>query len=238
MGKRTSGSQGDTGAGARGKTQVESKGGPGVQQVERRARERLISGCSVRFCENWYDCECENISNSTYNTLKNEKAVHWYCAACNKGLVKILKNLKLMQTRQDKMDEKLGKLKGEMAEIKCEMTQIRTMAMENGTKVETAIEAKLLESMQQSMIGRVDGQMQSMREDVQKKVIERVTESMESVQRNVLSKVSESMEIEKRKLNLILHGIKESENGEDVDIDLVNEILRSISIYYYYYYYY
>ena len=57
-----------------------------------------------------------------------------------------------------------------------------------------------------------------------------VTESMESVQRNILGKVSKSVEIEKRKFNLILHGIKESENDEDGDIDLVNEILRSISI--------
>ena len=110
------------------------------------------------------------------------------------------------------------------------MTQIRTMVMETGTKLETAIEAKLLESIQQSMIGRVDGQMQSMMEDVQQNVIGRVTELMESVQRNVLFKVSESMEIEKRKFNLILQGIKESENGEDEDVDLVNEILRSISI--------
>ena len=61
-------------------------------------------------------------------------------------------------------------------------------------------------------------------------MIGRVTESMESVQRNVLGKVSESMKIEKRKFNLILHGIKESENGEDGDADLVNEILMSIII--------
>ena len=53
---------------------------------------------------------------------------------------------------------------------------------------------------------------------------------MESVQRNVLGKVSESLEIEKRKFNLILHGMKESENGEDGDVDFVNGILRSISI--------
>ena len=72
-----------------------------------------------------------------------------------------------------------------MADIKDETTQIRTMAMETGTKLETAIEAKLLESMQQSMIGRVDSQMHSMREDVQQIVIGMVTESMESVQRNV-----------------------------------------------------
>ena len=77
------------------------------------------------------------------------------------------------------------------------------------------------------MIGREDGQMQSMREDVHQNVIGRVTES---VQGNVFGKVSESMEIEKRKFNLILHGIKESENGNDGDADLVNTILRSISI--------
>ena len=82
-----------------------------------------------------------------------------------------------------------------MAEIKGKITQIRTMAMETGTKLKTATEAKLLKSMQQSVIGMVHGQMQSMRENVQQNVIGRVTESMESVQRNVLGKVSESMEI-------------------------------------------
>ena len=49
MVKMMSGSQGDTGAGAWGKTRVERKGGSGVQHVERRTRERLISDCSVRF---------------------------------------------------------------------------------------------------------------------------------------------------------------------------------------------
>ena len=44
------------------------------------------------------------------------------------------------------MDEELGKLKGEMAEIRGEITQMRTMAIETGTKLETAIEAKVLES--------------------------------------------------------------------------------------------
>ena len=62
--------------------------------------------------------------------------------------------------------------------------------------------------MQQSVIDRIDGQMQNIREDVQQNVIGRVAESLESVPRNVLGKVSESMEIEKRKFNLILHGIK------------------------------
>ena len=47
MGNMMSGSQRDTGAGPGGKRKVERKGGPGVQDVERRARE--ISGCSVRF---------------------------------------------------------------------------------------------------------------------------------------------------------------------------------------------
>ena len=41
-----------------------------------------------------------------------------------------------------------------------------------------------------------------------------------------MGKVSESMVIEKRKFNLILHCIKESENGEDEDVDFVNDILR------------
>ena len=65
---------------------------------------------------------------------------------------------------------------------------------------------------------------------MQQNVIGRLTEPIEILQRNVLGKISESMEIEKSKFNLILHGIKESENGEYGDADLVNEMLRSVSI--------
>ena len=49
----------------------------------------------------------------------------WYCAASNKG-VKMLLNLQLMQTRQDKVDEDLGRLKEEIKGEMTQFTQIRT----------------------------------------------------------------------------------------------------------------
>ena len=68
------------------KTKVERKGSPDVQHVGRKTRERLISGCSVKFVRTGITVECENISDSTYNTLKNEKIVHWYCVLATKVL--------------------------------------------------------------------------------------------------------------------------------------------------------
>ena len=50
-----------------------------------------------------------------------------------------------MRLHQDKMDEDMGKMKGKIVEIMGEITQIKTMAMETGNKLETDIEAKLLE---------------------------------------------------------------------------------------------
>ena len=95
-----------------------------MQHVGRRTREGLISGCSVRFVRTGITVSVRILSDSTNNTLKNEKTEHWHCAACNKGVVNVLKILKLRQLRQDKMDEDLGKIKGERAEIKGETTQM------------------------------------------------------------------------------------------------------------------
>ena len=84
------------------KTRDERKGSR-CATFGRNDKEEVDQWLQCEICEDWYHCECENISDSTYNTLKNEKTVHWYSVACNKGVVKVLKNLKLVQLHQYKM---------------------------------------------------------------------------------------------------------------------------------------
>lgn len=57
--------------------------------------------------------------------------------------------------------------------LKCEICELWfhchwVLAKETETKLETAIEAKLVESVEKNVIGKVDSQIRNMKEDVSK----------------------------------------------------------------------
>ena len=73
--------------------------------------------CDV--CDLWYHAGCENIASEVYKVLKKEtNGLYWYCKGCNKGVVKILKQMSVVQQRQDKMEVSLQKLEEEMDDTK------------------------------------------------------------------------------------------------------------------------
>ena len=76
---------------------------------------------------------------------------------------------------------------------------VRKLEKETDTKVETLIEAKLAEVVELKVVTEVTDKVEDMKEDVEKK-----------------------MEMERRKNNLIMHGLKE---GDD-DLERVKAILN------------
>ena len=52
------------------------KGGSRCAACEKKDKGEGDQWLQCEICENWYHCECQYISDSTYNTLKNEKTVH------------------------------------------------------------------------------------------------------------------------------------------------------------------
>jgi len=90
-----------------------------------------------------------------------------------------------------------------MCSLKEELKLVKDKMMETDTKVETAIEAKLMEGLE----NRVDGKVKIMKEDVE-----------------------ESLEIERRKGNLIFHGVKErgkpEDDGNEHDRAMIEDILK------------
>lgn len=78
------------------------------------------------------------------------------------------------------------------------------MAKETETKLETAIETKLVKSVEKNVIGKVDSQIRNMKENV-----------------------SKALEIEKRKNNLIVHGLKDWKEIEGEDRALIEDMLST-----------
>ena len=94
----------------------------------------------------------------------------------------------------------IRKNQGELNEIKSELAQFIKLATETDTKLETMVEAKLIET-KQTVSQQIDDKVRDMKDNL-----------------------SESLVIEKRKNNLIFHGVKETDGVGDRDY--IAEILK------------
>ena len=130
--------------------------------------------------------KCQNISDEAYALIQENEGVHWYCISCNRGVSKLLSFMSLFQERQDKMDKemkvfknenkkeftnikgeitKIRKNQGELNEIKSELAQFIKLATETDTKLETMVEAKLMET-KQTVSQQVDDKVRDMKDDL------------------------------------------------------------------------
>ena len=180
------------------------------------------NGIQCDACEEWFHSQCQNITDEHYSVFGQYKSIHWYCAQCNVSVAKLWKAVSNITARQDKLDLELEKLNNRMNEIKVEEQHLAKIdqelaslrdelkgvvekVLETDTKVETAIEAKLMEGLE----NKVDGRVKILKEDME-----------------------ESQEIERRKVNLVFHGVKElhrakpEDDGKEHDREMIEEILR------------
>lgn len=163
------------------------------------------NGLQCEICEHWFHAKCQNITDDAYKLLGQFDAIHWFCSGCNKGLAKIFKTLAGMQEKQVKLEKDVVEIKKDVADIRVEITKIEELAKATDTKLETIIEAKLVEGVERTLKVEVDGRIKNMKEDV-----------------------AESLEIEKRRGNLVFHGVKEDFGKEETNEDakqLIDEII-------------
>ena len=173
-------------------------------------------------CEEWFHSECQNIPDEHCVIFGQYKSVCWYCDQCNKNVARLWKAINNITVKQNKFDLELEKLKNKLKEINSEEEHLPKLDQdlvnlredlevvsdkieETDTKVETAIEAKLIEGLESRVEGKV---------------------------KILIGDVEESHEIDRRKGNLILHGVKEfhrekpEDDGREHDRQMTEEILR------------
>ena len=151
------------------------------------------------------------------SATKDEQVLHWHCAECKKNAVGVLKLIKVMQERQDRMEKELSELKKEIngvkkcvddASKKCmeimrkemadvvksmseDMNEIKTSLAQEATKLETAIEAKLVDTLGKEEVF-------SCVRELKEEVVGISNEANKAVDKKVIL-VAEELEIEKRK---------------------------------------
>jgi PHD-finger len=145
-------------------------------------------GLLCEVCNEWYHTKCQNVSAETYSFLQKEDGIHWYCKGCDKGVSKLLQSMSVLQKRQDIFESELTNIKGDI-------TDIQTSIQALDTKMECMIDTKVCDTIEEKVEEKVDLKVKFMS-----------------------AKVEEDMEIERRKYNVIFHGVVEDVNMSDADI--------------------
>jgi len=170
-------------------------------------------GIQCEVCELWFHPKCQDISEELYKYLEEKDSLHWFCSMCNVSVTRIIKSIAAVQAKQDKMEKELGQVVIDLRAMRDELTAVSEKVNANDTKLETVVEASLVEGIEKSVWTRVNDRVNGVKEDV-----------------------SEAMEIEKRKTNIVFHGVKESvvpleavgrdEFTKSPDQELVEEVMR------------
>jgi len=212
-------------------------------------KEVVKDGIECEVCEKWFHCKCEKVAAGTYKALEQDKALHWYCGGCSRGVVNTWKRL---QEKQEFLEKEVGQIKEEIKGMKIWTGKVTQMEKEFSTdraefrkldgrlkKIESAVKEseqkkeqlvqKEIQDLKQSFVDIVNEQ-----EEERKKEDKKTADREKTVDRELQQKMLEVMERDKRKNNLIFMGIKETTEEEENKIitDIMETLVEETDITY------
>ena len=131
----------------------------------------MDTGIMCEVCDMWHHAKCEGASDEAYAVLQGNESMHWYCKGCNKVMTRLLQTMSALQEMQEKMERSLNLVTKEvddikkkyLVEIRGEIEVVRKLESENDTKIETAIEAKMVEQVQVNITSKVDDKLKCLK---------------------------------------------------------------------------
>lgn len=235
-------------------------------------------GVLCEVCNVWFHCRCQQISDKMYEAMQLFKdELHWFCSGCRGGAGKLLAVISVMQTKFDRMEMELARVKMEHSselsrvntEIRNEMAQMRQLMAANEKKIEDRIynleavrevkeksitdnisqvtsdmkmldtrlntcESKILESRNHNLTNErswaeivaseVDSKVMAVATGIVAKEVDSkmvaVAADMTALQKrtnDMQQDIEEQEEINKRKANVIIHGLKEPTSSDSED---------------------
>jgi len=188
--------------------------------------------CEV--CERWFHLKCAGVATGTYKALVLDKALHWYCVGCSRGVVNTWKKL---QEKQEKMEKEVADLKVEVKGMKDLFSKFGKMevVLENNKRewkdlsirVKKAEEAdkEILTKKEQKVLKEIEDMKISFKGIVKEQELDKEKE-LKNKDKELQQKMYEVMEREKRRYNLIIRGIKESKScDEKVEVERILDTL-------------
>jgi hypothetical protein len=214
-------------AGRKGSTTEVKEEGSGERCGEcKKLVSRNDKGITCELCETLFHCKCQDISEEAFKVLSHDR-FHFYCGRCDKVVGKILKSVSELNLRQDKLEEKVVK-------VEEGLNQIRGERLDQQKKMEVEIK-KVRDELQEIKNCNTGGSGEHTDEAELKKLQKEMggmKVEIESVVnnsvRNVKVDVEEALEIERRKCNLVIHGMPETDAEQDVGcvVEMMDEVLH------------
>ena len=194
------------------------------------------NGVMCEVCEVWFHSKCQNISDDTYRLLNQDK-IHFFCGNCDKAVGKILKSLTELSLRQEKLEQKVETMTKdfsfEFSKVYEELGDVKRRVEKNNwqedmSKMRTEITGELKKVTEE--LGEIKDCMPSedrrvMNDEEDFKKLEKEVNDMKSVMDSQVKKtvmvvkedVEEALEIERRKMNLVIHGLPDIDAEQDID---------------------
>ena len=164
------------------------------------------SAIECELCGFWFHCTCQNVSMKLYDTINDLDCdtLHWYCRTCNGTAGSMLKMMTSLQTNQ--------------SELKTEVSGLRAEVQKCNDKIATS---------QKNM----EKKMEELKKDIPNQGNESNSCSVGNVEKIVANKLDDFVERERRKNNIIIFGVPESQsqNAEvrkKADFDQVCSIIH------------
>ena len=178
-------------------------------------KEVAEEGVKCEMCENWYHTKCQGVSKALYTALQEvgsdkeeQSGLHWYGKRCNKACVKLHKGMTLISKEQEMLERRMVKVENVVVEM--EKGNLPDAVMEN---IET----------------KIDERLKAANEIMNRSVKTVVTETVNAANKSVVKHLSEQ---ERRKFNLMIFRVQES-NSEEAndrikhDTDKFNKIMNT-----------
>lgn len=170
-----------------------------------------------QICKRWVHARCQNIDQHVYAFIRDHpnNGINFFCEGCNISAAGMVKIMTALKDRVDKLETDMQEMKKKMKN-KVDKNSIKSIV---GDSLE---DDDLSEKMNDIIESKVDNELaaRNLGEINKTQISEAITGS-----------VQEELEKQKRKNNIIIHGMKETHAPEDGDVETEpNDLAKVVKI--------
>src|SRR5437867_10658700 len=179
-------------------------------------------------------CACGVCNNEVVIKEKRHTGVKWFCKVCQIHFSKVKLEIKIVEERQVVVEAKQVTFEAGLMDVRRELGALK-QELKDFVKVKEQKEEKESEKVEEQF-DEIKTEIKNIRKSYSDTVVsgnavtgELVRSNTTAQNRDIKVEVSELMERDKRKNNLVIFGIEET-NDEFVTKDKVNEIVRAVGL--------
>lgn len=190
-------------------------------------------GVSCDMCERWFHASCQGIPKPAYDALTKYQVLAWLCPGCKATLKGIdAKNLSSLEAKVDQLStsldahmRRIGQSLKEQEQAVVEQTQLLERSIRD-SHTQKASYAEMVKGTCSDMVAKVSAKVSAIPQTLASQASSKDMQSLSQV-------FDEFIEKDRRKFNLVIHNLPESEGSTfaermERDAKLFQEVIRDV----------